>query len=92
MFNARTVFKVISRHLFIVALSLIVCVGVALIYAEAVWTFIVFFAAAALIGGIFYLLMKQICKGINKGFVRYVCGIIKIFTNYPDLRMRFETK
>jgi len=56
MFNTGIVFKVISRNLLIVALSLVICVRVALIYNESVWPFIVTIFAAALIGGIFHLL------------------------------------
>jgi trk system potassium uptake protein TrkH len=67
MFNTGIVFKVISRNLIIVALALVMCVGVALIYTEPLRPFILSLVSATLLGGIFHFLAIRYDNEIELG-------------------------
>ena len=60
IFNLRIVAKVISRILFIIAASLLVCGGIALLYGESTIPFLITMAISLIVAGILFPMGRQI--------------------------------
>ncbi len=57
--NFKIVFKVISRNLFIIAAALLVCVGIAVLYAEDTMPFILSSLISLTLGVLFYMVTRK---------------------------------
>ncbi|HCY43152.1 MAG TPA: potassium transporter [Prolixibacteraceae bacterium] len=65
LINFKIVFKVISRNLFILAASLFVCVGVALIFGEETLPFIISSLISLSVGGLFFLATRTQSEDVS---------------------------
>ncbi len=63
--NYKIVFKVISRNLFILAASLFVCVGVALIFSEDTLPFILSALISLIVGAFFFLATRNQSEDVS---------------------------
>jgi len=63
--NFKIVFKVISRNLFILAASLFVCVGVALIFSEDTLPFIYSSLVSLIVGAVFFLATRNQSENVS---------------------------
>ena len=57
--NYKIVFKILSKNLFIIAVSLVFCTGIAFIYSENILPFIYSTLISLVTGGIFHILSKM---------------------------------
>ncbi len=57
--NYKIVFKILSKNLFIIAVSLVLCTGIAFIYSENILPFIYSSLISLVTGGIFHILSKM---------------------------------
>jgi trk system potassium uptake protein TrkH len=64
-FNHRIVLTVLSRSLFIIAISFVLCIGVALIYSESIISFSFSFFIAIGLSGLFILLAGKKREGVT---------------------------